>query len=100
MTVDIIVCPQDDNCLSKGGIAKVISKDSNEWYRTAVSDMKIVKKCEVRKIRASPTSLPYKGVLHTVAPRWDKHAVIDNKTFMKELSLTTSRRIETSIPRR
>jgi O-acetyl-ADP-ribose deacetylase (regulator of RNase III) len=50
--------------------------------------MKIVKKSEVRKIRASPTSLPYKGVLHTVAPRWDKHAVKDNKTFEKQLKLT------------
>ena len=88
MTVDIIVCPQDDNCLSKGGIAKAISNVSNEGYRTAVVGMKRVSKCEVRKIKASPTSLPFKGVLHTVTPRWDKHAVKDNKTFMKELSLT------------
>jgi hypothetical protein len=88
MTVDIIVCPQDDNCLSKGGIAKAISKVSNEWYRNAVSYIKIVKKCEVKKIKASPSSLPFKGVLHTVAPRWDKHAVKDNKTFEKQLKLT------------
>jgi hypothetical protein len=89
MTVDIIVCPQDDNCLSKGGIAKAISKVSDEWYyRTAVVGMKRVSKCEVRKIKASPSSLPFKGVLHTVAPRWDYHAVNDYETFMKELSLT------------
>ena len=88
MTVDIIVCPQDDNCLSKGGIAKAISKVSDAWYRSAVFGMKRVNRCEVKKILASPTSLPFKGVLHTVAPRWDKHAVKDNKTFMKELSLT------------
>ena len=88
MAVDIIVCPQDDLCLSKGAIAKAISNASNEWYRNAVLDMKIVKKCEIKNIKASPTSLPFKGVLHTVAPRWDKHAVKDNKTFMKELKLT------------
>jgi hypothetical protein len=88
MTVDIIVCPQDYYCRSKEGIARAISKVSNGWYRNAVSDMKRVSKCEVRKIKASPYSLPFKGVLHTVAPRWDKHAVKDNKTFMKELSLT------------
>jgi hypothetical protein len=88
MTVDIIVCPQDEYCLSKGGIAKAISKASNEWYRNAVSDMKIVKKCEVKKFKASPSSLPFKGVLHTVAPRWDYHAVKDNKTFEKQLKLT------------
>jgi hypothetical protein len=88
MTVDIIVCPQDDNCLSKGGIAKAIFNVSNEYYRTAVVGMKIVKRCECRKIKASPVSLPYKGVLHTVAPRWDYHAIKDNKTFMKELVLT------------
>jgi hypothetical protein len=85
MTVDIIVCPQDEYCLSKGGIAKAISKASNEWYRNAVSDMKIVKKCEVKKFKASPSSLPFKGVLHTVAPRWEYHAVKDNKTFEKQL---------------
>ena len=88
MTVDIIVCPQDDNCLSKGMIARAISKVSNEWYRSAVLGMKRVRKCEVRKIKASPSSLPFKGVLHTVAPRWDYHAVNDYETFMKELSLT------------
>ena len=88
MTVDIIVCPQDDNCLSKGGIAKAISKVSDAWYRRAVLGMKRVSKCEVRKIKASPESLPYKGVLHTVAPRWDNHAVKDNKTFEKQLKLT------------
>ena len=88
MTVDIIVCPQDEYCLSKGGIAKAISKASNKWYRNAVSDMKIVKKCEVKKFKASPSSLPFKGVLHTVAPRWDYHAVKDNKTFEKQLKLT------------
>ena len=88
MTVDIIVCPQDDLCLSKGGIAKAISKVSDDWYRSAVFGMKRVSKCEVRKIKASPTSLPFKDVLHTVAPRWDKHTIKDNKTFAKELKLT------------
>jgi hypothetical protein len=88
MTVDIIVCPQDDFCHSKGGIAKAISKASNEWYRNAVLSMKRVNRCEVKKIIASPTSLPFKGVLHTVAPRWDNHAVKDNKTFEKQLKLT------------
>ena len=88
MTVDIIVCPQDDYCLSKEGIAKAIYKVSNMWYRRAVLDMKRVNRCEVKKILASPTYLPFKGVLHTVAPRWDNHAIKDNKTFMKELSLT------------
>jgi hypothetical protein len=48
----------------------------NEWYRNAVSDMKIVKKCEVKKFKASPSSLPFKGVLHTVAPRWVYHAKV------------------------
>jgi hypothetical protein len=47
MTVDIIVCPQDDFCHSKGGIAKAISKASNEWYRNAVLSMKRVNRCEV-----------------------------------------------------
>jgi hypothetical protein len=47
-----------------------------------------VKKCEVKKFKASPSSLPFKGVLHTVAPRWDYHAVKDNKTFEKQLKLT------------
>ena len=88
MTVDIIVCPQDDLCRSKGGIAMAISKVSDDWYRSAVFGMNRVRKCEVRKIKASPTSLPFKGVLHTVAPRWDKHAVKDNKTFEKQLKLT------------
>jgi O-acetyl-ADP-ribose deacetylase (regulator of RNase III) len=50
--------------------------------------MKRVNRCEVKKIIASPTSLPFKGVLHTVAPRWDNHAVKDNKTFEKQLKLT------------
>jgi hypothetical protein len=45
MTVDIIVCPQDENCLSKGGIAKAISKVSDEWYRRALLGMKRVSKC-------------------------------------------------------
>jgi hypothetical protein len=67
---------------------KAISKVSDEWYRRALLGMKRVSKCEVRKIKASPESLPYKGVLHTVAPRWDKHAVKDNKTFEKQLKLT------------
>jgi len=88
MNVDIIVCPQDDLCLSKEGIAKAISKVSNEWYRTATLSMKKVNKCKVKKIKASPASLPFKEVLHTVAPRWDKHAVKHNKTFKKELKLT------------
>ena len=88
MTVDVIVCPQDEYCLSKGGIAKAISKVSNEWYRQAVVGMKRVSKCEVKRSQASPRILPFKGVLHTVVPRWDKHAVKDNKMFMKELSLT------------
>jgi hypothetical protein len=56
MTVDIIVCPQDDLCLSKGGIAKAISKVSNELYRVAVVGMKRVSKCEVGKIKASYSS--------------------------------------------
>ena len=88
MNVDIIVCPQDDVCRSKEGTAKAISKVSNEWYRTATLSMKKVNKCKVKKIKALPASLPFKEVLHTVAPRWDKHAVKHNKTFEKELKLT------------
>ncbi|XP_052083398.1 uncharacterized protein LOC127720696 [Mytilus californianus] len=88
MSVDIIICPQDDYCLSKGRIAKAIANASNERYRTDVLGMKTVKRCEVKKIAASPSTLPFKYVLHTVAPRWDKDAVKDNAKFMKELGLT------------
>ncbi|XP_063408755.1 uncharacterized protein LOC134692234 [Mytilus trossulus] len=88
MNVDAIICPQDDFCLSKGGIAKAIANASNERYRNDVLSMKTVKRCEVKKIVASPSTLPFKYVLHTVAPRWDKNAENNNAKFMKELGLT------------
>lgn len=88
MNVDAIICPQDDFCLSKGRIAKTIANASNERYCTDVIGMKTVKRSEVKKITASPITLPFKYVLHTVAPRWDKDAVKDNAKFLKELGLT------------
>ena len=88
MTVDIIVWPQDDVCLSKEGIAQAIPKDINEWYRNPVFGKNRVKKCKVKEIKVSPASLPFKKVLHTVAPRWDNHAVKNKKKFEKNLKST------------
>lgn len=89
LSVDAIVCPQDDDLRSFGAIAKMIEKICDEEYKRAVYKMARISMTEVKKCKATPKGLPFRYVVHAVAPRWDKYTVHDKqKNFTKDLELT------------
>jgi len=88
LSVDAIVCPQDEGLCSFGAIAKMIEKTCDEEYKRVVYKMSRISMTEVKKCKATPKGLPFRYVVHAVAPRWDKYAVHDKKKFEKELELT------------
>lgn len=85
---DVIVCPQDHRCQSKGQIAKAIEEVSDSAYRNDMYTMKSVTKCENRRYKASPYTLPFRYVLHTVPPLFDNNAARDRAKFAREIALT------------
>lgn len=87
MNVDVVVCPQDGMCQSKGGIAKAIERVSDEQYKKKMYGMRQISKCEVRRYMASPAVLPFKNVLHAVSPLFDNYAARNRDNFEKELAL-------------
>lgn len=88
LSVDAIVCPQDEDIRSFGAIAKIIEKTCDEKYKRVVYRMTRISMTEVKKCKATPKSLPFRYVVHAVAPRWDQNAVYDKRKFVKELELT------------
>jgi hypothetical protein len=88
LSVDAIVCPQDDDLHSFGAIAKMIEKICDEEYKRAVYKMARISMKEVKKCKATPKGLPFRYVMHAVAPRWDKYTVHDKQNFTKDLELT------------
>ncbi|CAC5381358.1 MACROD [Mytilus coruscus] len=88
LRVDAIVCLQDEQCQSRGMIARAIENVSNNVYKSGVTGMKIIQKCELRLFKASPSTLPFKFVLHTVPPRFDRNSAKDSTKFKRELQIT------------
>ncbi|XP_063409307.1 uncharacterized protein LOC134692732 [Mytilus trossulus] len=88
LRVDAIVCPQDEQCQSRGMIARAIENVNDNVYKRDVTGMKMIQKCEVRLCKASPKTLPFTYVLHTVPPRFDKNSAKDSSKFNRELQIT------------
>lgn len=89
LSVDAIVCPQDEDLRRFGAIAKMIEKSCDEEYKKRVlHKMSRISMTEVKKCKATPKGLPFRYVVHAVAPRWDKSVVRDQQKFMKDLELT------------
>ncbi|CAG2193656.1 DTX [Mytilus edulis] len=86
--VNTIVCPQDENISNDGGIARAIEKVCDNLYRKAVKDLVYVMKSDIRKVKASPSSLPFQYVLQSVPPRYDKLAEANRSSFDKDLEKT------------
>lgn len=85
LTVSTIVCPQDDNCSNKGAIARAIERISDEPYKNAVMNQKRFSKGDVRRVKASPSTLPFQYVLHVIPPRFGNDAVSYLNRFQKDL---------------
>ncbi|CAC5392471.1 PARP10_14_15 [Mytilus coruscus] len=86
--VDTIVCPQDEKVSNKGGIARAIEKVCDDSYRRSVKDLIWISKSEIRKVKASPSRLPFQYVLQSVPPRYDKLAEANRSSFDKDLEKT------------
>ncbi|XP_071150129.1 protein mono-ADP-ribosyltransferase PARP9-like [Mytilus edulis] len=87
LRVDAIVCRQDEQCQSRGMIARAIENVNDNVYKRNVTGMKMIQKCEVRLCKASPKTLPFTYVLHTVPPRFDKNSAKDSSKFKRELQI-------------
>ena len=66
----------------------MIEKICDEEYKRAVYKMARISMKEVKKCKATPKGLPFRYVMHAVAPRWDKYTVHDKQNFTKDLELT------------
>ncbi|CAG2193645.1 unnamed protein product [Mytilus edulis] len=86
--VSTIVCPQDEKVSNKGGIARAIEEVCDDKYRQSVKTLDWISKCDIRKVKASPSSLPFQYVLHTVPPRYDKIAEAYKSSFNNDLEVT------------
>ncbi|XP_076087284.1 uncharacterized protein LOC143057776 [Mytilus galloprovincialis] len=86
--VSTIVCPQDEKVSNKGGIARAIEEVCDDKYRQSVKTLNWISKCDIRKVKASPSSLSFQYVLHTVPPRYDKIAEAYKSSFNNDLEVT------------
>ncbi|XP_062600871.1 uncharacterized protein LOC134262490 [Saccostrea cucullata] len=85
---EAVVCPQDKNCSSKGGVARALMEAIND--NTAYPPKK-EKECrfgDVFVAECKSNSTRWKYILHTVAPRWDRESAADNQQYMKSLKKT------------